>query len=155
MDTNYTARAAGAAGDNEAVARYALLEKARKDGMRAMAGQWAPPMVHPDRHSDPALMNAILDMVDRKTADIFAGQIKALLERPDGTPLLPQIQCPARVLVGRQDSWSGLSAHEKMAELMPSARLVVIENAGHMSTMERPAEVTAAMLEWLSAPTFC
>jgi pimeloyl-ACP methyl ester carboxylesterase len=148
MDTNYTARAAGAAGDSEAAARYALLDTARREGMRAMATQWAPPMVHPNRHADAPLMNAILDMVERKTADIFAAQIKALLDRPDGTSLLPQIQCPALVLVGRQDTWSALASHEKMRELIPNSRLAIIENAGHMSTMERPDEVTAAMMDW-------
>jgi pimeloyl-ACP methyl ester carboxylesterase len=50
--------------------------------------------------------------------------------------------------VGRQDTWSGLASHEKMGELIPNSRLVVIENAGHMSTMERPAEVSTAMVQW-------
>src|SRR4051812_27795192 len=75
MDTNYTPRPAGAAGEKEAAGRYALLDKARRDGMRAMAAQWAQPMVHPDRVADAALMNAILDMIERKSPDIFAAQI--------------------------------------------------------------------------------
>jgi pimeloyl-ACP methyl ester carboxylesterase len=150
MDSKYTPLAAGAAGDQEAAARHALVDKARKEGMRAMAVQWSRPMVHPDRLSDAPLMNAILDMVERKTPDIFAAQIKALLERPDAGPLLPQIQCPSLVLCGRQDSWSGLSDHETMAAMIPHTQIAWIEDCGHMSTMERPAEVTAAMREWLT-----
>src|SRR5262245_18534016 len=47
-------------------------------------------MVHPDRLSDIGLLNSILDMFSRKTPDVFAAQIKALLERPDATPLLAE-----------------------------------------------------------------
>jgi pimeloyl-ACP methyl ester carboxylesterase len=38
-----------------------------------------------------------------------------------------------------------------MAERILHARLVLIENCGHLSTLERPEEVTAAMREWLLA----
>jgi pimeloyl-ACP methyl ester carboxylesterase len=148
MDTNYTPRPAGAAGEKEAAGRYALLDKARRDGMRAMAAQWAQPMVHPDRVADAALMNAILAMIERKSPDIFAAQIKALLERPDAGPLLPTIHCPSLVLCGRQDSWSVLAVHEKMGQSIGGTRFVVIENCGHMSTMERPLEVLQAMSGW-------
>jgi pimeloyl-ACP methyl ester carboxylesterase len=44
-----------------------------------------------------------------------------------------------------------LEHHEKMASMIPGSRLVVIEHCGHMSTMERPAEVTAALREWLTS----
>jgi pimeloyl-ACP methyl ester carboxylesterase len=106
-------------------------------------------MVHPDRLSDAQLMNAILDMIARRTPEIFAAQIQALLERPDVTAVLPQIQCPALVLCGRQDGWSVMAHHEEMASMIPNSSLAVVENCGHMSTMERPAEVTAALHDWL------
>jgi pimeloyl-ACP methyl ester carboxylesterase len=55
------------------------------------------------------------------------------------------------VLCGRQDTWSTVEVHEQMAAMIPKSRLVVIEDCGHMSTMERPEEVTAAMKEWLTS----
>jgi pimeloyl-ACP methyl ester carboxylesterase len=149
LDTASTSRQAGIQGEQEALERYRLLEKARKDGMRAMGADWVQRMVHPDRLSDAQLMNSILDMVARKTPEMYAAQIKALLDRPDVKALLPQIQCPTLLLCGRQDSWSGLSHHEEMASMIPNSSLAVVENCGHMSTMERPAEVTAAMRNWL------
>jgi pimeloyl-ACP methyl ester carboxylesterase len=151
LDTAYAPRLAGGAGEQEAVQRYALLEQGRSEGLRAMGARWAQPMVHPERLSDEPLMNAILDMIARKTADIFAAQIKALLERPDAAPVLRAIRCPAVVLCGRQDSWSVLAQHHEMAAMNPHCRLVVIEECGHMSTMERPEAVTAAMREWLTS----
>ena len=116
-----------------------------------MGAEWVQRMVHPGRLSDTDLINAILEMIARKTPDIFAAQIKALLERPDATALLPQIQFPTLVLCGREDAWSALAGHEKMASLIPNGRLVVIEHCGHMSTMERPMEVSAAMRDWFTS----
>jgi pimeloyl-ACP methyl ester carboxylesterase len=151
LDTAYRPRPAGTKGDEEAAERHRLLEKARKEGMRAMGVEWVQPMVHPDRLSDTKLINAILDMIERKTPEIFAAQIKALLERPDATSLLRNLECPALVLCGRQDAWSVHGVHEEMASLIPHSHLKVIEDCGHMSTMERPAEVTAALRDWLTS----
>jgi pimeloyl-ACP methyl ester carboxylesterase len=151
LDTACVPRRAGEEGEEEAAQRYRLLEKARKEGMRAMGAEWVQRMVHPDRLSDSQLINAILEMIARKTPDIFAAQIKALLERPDATAVLPQIRCPTLVLCGREDSWSVLAGHEKMASLIPNSRLVIIEHCGHMSTMERPVEVSAAMRDWFTS----
>jgi pimeloyl-ACP methyl ester carboxylesterase len=143
--------AAGPRREDEEAGRYKLLEMARSQGMRAMGEMWVQQMVHPERLSDNALIDAILDMIERKTPDIFAAQIQALLTRPDATSVLPEIQCPALVLCGRQDTWSVLGEHEKMAAVIPHSRLVVIEDCGHMSPMERPSDVTAAMRDWLTS----
>jgi len=149
MDTAYGTLRSGADGTREREQRDALVAKAEAEGMRAMGMQWVQKMVHPNRLSDGPLMEAILDMIERKTPEIHSAQIKALLTRPDATPLLARIKCPTLVLCGRQDAWSGLEQHEFMARMIPDSRLVIIEDCGHMSTMERPAEVTAAMREWL------
>jgi pimeloyl-ACP methyl ester carboxylesterase len=149
MDTTYGPFPAGPVGEDERAQRYALLEKARKEGMRAMGTVWVQKMVHPDRLNDPPLIDAILAMIERKTPDIFAAQINALLERPDATPLLAEIRCPTLVLCGRQDAWSVLAHHEQMAAMIPGSHLRVIEDCGHMSAMEKPQEVTTAMVEWL------
>src|SRR5262245_316631 len=123
LDTSSTPLPAGIEGEREVRQRNWLLEKARKEGLRAMGSAWVEPMVHPDRRSDTQLVNKILDMIARKSSVTFAAQIKALIERPDVRTLLPQIQCPALVLCGRQDSWSVLSHHEEMAALIPNSRL--------------------------------
>ena len=150
LDTSYTPFIVGEAGEREAADRYALLEIARTQGVRAMAMKWIQQMVHPNRLSNKALIDQIVDMMARKTPGTFAAQTKALLERPDGTDVLPRIECPALVLCGREDSWSVLSRHEEMAALIPKSRLAVIETCGHMSTMERPEAVTTAMRDWLT-----
>lgn len=111
-------------------------------------------MVQMERIGDTALMDAILDMIERKCADTFSAQINALLNRPDATQLLAQINCPTLLLCGREDSWSPLARHQQMAALMPHATLEVIADCGHMSTIERPEAVAKAMRTWLEQPAW-
>ena len=150
MDTGFAARAPGDAGEMEKAGRLALVAKARTEGMRAMGAQWARPMVHPSR-LDPAdpLMDEILDMIGRKTPEVFAGQQQALIHRPDATGLLPGIACPTLVLCGVEDAWSPPAQHRALAAAIPDAVLVEIPDCGHMAPMERPQAVTAALRSWL------
>jgi pimeloyl-ACP methyl ester carboxylesterase len=152
FDTGFRERPGGAAGDDEKARRLALLALARVQGMRAMGREWVRPMVHPARLDDAPLIDAVLDMFERRTPNDFAGQIEALLARPDATAALRAIACPTLVLCGREDAWSPPPQHEEMAALIPGATLVVIESCGHMAPMERPREVARAMLAWLGAP---
>jgi pimeloyl-ACP methyl ester carboxylesterase len=150
LDTGFRPRAEGPAGEDERARRLALLVLARTRGMRAMAREWVRPMVHPDRLDDTPLIDSVLDMFERRTADEFAGQIEALLARPDATTLLRSIACPTLVLCGRDDGWSKLEQHEEMAALIPGATLIVIDRCGHMAPMEQPAEVGPALARWLA-----
>ncbi|MBZ5579251.1 MAG: alpha/beta hydrolase [Acidobacteriia bacterium] len=150
FNTGARARPAGPAGEEEERKRRALLALARSGGMRAMALEWIQGMIAPDRLSDGALVESIVTMFERKTPDLFEAQMNALLGRRDATGLLGQIRCPVLLLSGREDSWSGPPAHREMAAAMPNSRLVVVAECGHMSTMEQPAAVAAAMRTWLS-----
>lgn len=148
LDSGLDPLAAGAAGDRERDQRMALLRLARQEGMRTMAKQWARGMVHPARIDTP-VFEEILRMIERQTPETFEAQIHALLNRPDAREPLRHLQCPALFACGRQDTWSPLSRHEEMHALCPGSRLVVIENSGHMSTMEQPATVCDALQEWM------
>ena len=150
LDTGYEARPEGEGGEAEARKRYRLLDIASSQGMRAMGREWIQGMVHPERLQDVTLMDSILAMIERKTPGIFAAQIRALLSRPSAEAVLRSIDCPTLVLCGRQDSWSPLARHEQMARMIPGARLVAIEDSGHMVTLERPEAVTTALHGWLA-----
>jgi pimeloyl-ACP methyl ester carboxylesterase len=150
LDTGYLPKSSGLAGEEEVRKRFNLLQMAQEKGVRAMAREWVQGMVNPDRLTDQALIERILNMFERKNADIFAKQINALIHRPDGTDVLKSIQVPTLILCGRQDTWSPPSQHEAMQQLTPHATLAVVDAAGHMAPMERPREVADAMLLWLS-----
>jgi pimeloyl-ACP methyl ester carboxylesterase len=152
LNTGYAARATGADGEREVQERMALVRLAESDGMRAMGRSWVRAMVHPARLDDPPLIEGILAMVERATPHSFAAQIRALLERPDASDVLEQIRCPTLLVCGREDQWSPLARHEVMTRLIRNAELVVIERCGHMSPLERPAEVAAQLVRWLGGP---
>lgn len=135
----------------EAESRQVLVDLAARDGMTALAAKWLPPMVHPDRAADGAFMAGLRAMVERATPAIFAGQIRALLERPDAETGLAAIQCPVLIGVGRQDAWSPPAQHEAMARLIPHASYVVFEDSGHMAPLEAPEAVSLALRKWLLA----
>jgi pimeloyl-ACP methyl ester carboxylesterase len=148
MDTGHHPLALGAAGEREVAGRFALLETARRDGMRAMATEWVQGMVHPKRLTDRALVESILDMFEAKTPEIYAAQTRALIDRPDATPVMRTIRCPTLVLCGHEDSWSPVQRHLEMVAAIPGSTFVDIPECGHMCTMERPEAVSAAMRTW-------
>ena len=133
----------------EAEARQALVDLAWNEGMTALARRWLPPMLHPDRVGDAALMERLTAMVCRATPAVFEGQVRALLDRPDATMGLGAIRCPTLVLCGRQDGWSPPAQHEAMAAAIRGASLRIVEDCGHMATVERPEAVTDALRDWL------
>lgn len=133
-------------GANEETKRWELVELARSQGMEAMAARWLPPMLHPDH---AGLMAPLTEMVKRSTPETFANQQRALLDRPDALGVLRLIQCPTLVLCGKQDMWSPVAQHEEIAASIPGAKLVVVEDCGHMSPVEQPGAVTSALREWL------
>lgn len=151
LDTGHHARPEGAAGDTEAQGRHRLLAIAREQGVAAMARDWVQGMVHPRRLADTALIDAIVAMFASKSADIFAAQIRALLARPEAEGVLATYRGPTLLLAGREDGWSPPARHAEMAELVPGSRLTVIDDCGHMSTMEQPEAVNAALRTWLAA----
>jgi pimeloyl-ACP methyl ester carboxylesterase len=74
----------------------------------------------------------------------------ALMQRSDNRPLLPGIKCPTLVIVGREDALTPLALAEEIAAGIPGARLEIIPDCGHLSTLEQPDAVNRAMRAWLT-----
>lgn len=62
---------------------------------------------------------------------------------------LPQ-DVPCLVLVGADDVYTPVAEAEAMCALVPHARLVVIEEAGHLPGVEQPEAFNRALLEFLA-----
>ena len=129
--------------------RRSLMALAQSDSVRTVAERLLPLQVFAERQSDAKLKQAISDMAERVGEAAFLRQQRAIMGRPDSRPVLPHIACPALVLCGRDDALTPLELSVEMASLMPNARLCVVEECGHMSTMERPHAVTAMLRDWL------
>ena len=149
LDTGTHPLAPGEVGERERAGRMALLSQARRQGMRNMASLWARGMVHPD-HRSSLVFESVLDMLERSSPEQFEAQINALLTRPDAAPLLPTITCPTLILCGREDTWSPPEQHAAMHVALTAcaSELVIIEQCGHMCTLEQAPAVNAALARW-------
>jgi 3-oxoadipate enol-lactonase len=85
-----------------------------------------------------------------KTSPVgIAAGLSGMAARPDSTAILPLIDVPTLILVGEEDRITPVADSQKMAEAIPGAKLVIIPQAGHMSPMENPEAVNAAIREFL------
>ncbi|MFT4564350.1 MAG: pimeloyl-ACP methyl ester carboxylesterase [Gammaproteobacteria bacterium] len=130
----------------------------KRKGLLAMAdrGEFAqvpmaimPALVHRDRATDITLSTEICAMAAEVGVAAFRRQVAAIIGRPDARERLRGYACPTLVLCGREDAITTLEMHEEMANAIPNAKLAVIEQCGHVATMERPQAVTALLRQWL------
>lgn len=135
--------------DTEVESRGRLVALAREHGMAALAAEWLPPMMGASQARIDELMPRLTAMVERATPDSFAAQNAALLERPEAAAILASIDVPLLLVSGRFDKWSPLAQHEEMQRSSRGARLVTIDDAGHMAPIEQPGAVAAALHGWL------
>ena len=84
--------------------------------------------------------------------EVFAAQSRAMQRRPDQQKTLRRALLPALILAGTEDRMVPLRRQELTAGLMPFAKLVVIEGAGHMAPLEQPQAVTDALEAFLAGP---
>ena len=109
----------------------------------------APRFVHANRRNDEALMKTVRAMAADTGPDAFVLQQEAIMSRHDSRPLLSQIGCPTLVLVGDGDELTPPELAREIAGGIADSRLVVVPNCGHLSTIERPEPVNAALAQWL------
>lgn len=136
-------------GEGETPRRLAQVEAARAGGIAAIVDGWLAGMIASQTRDDADLMASMRDMVLRSSPDSFAGQIQALIDRPDATELLGRIQCPTLLTSGTEDRWSPLAQHHDMAARIVDSEVAAIEGASHMAPFEAPEACTRIILEWL------
>lgn len=98
-----------------------------------------------NRNNDE-ILQTVLDMALKLGPEVFERQSLAVMNRPDSVPGLADISCPSSVICGREDAICPVRFHELMASEIPDANLVVIDDCGHLSSMEAPAVVTEELL---------
>jgi pimeloyl-ACP methyl ester carboxylesterase len=129
--------------------RRGLISLAKTGKFKGVTPKLLPLLLHPDRLEDDALTSEVMQMSENVGRDAFFLQQTAIMNRPDGLADLAKIDCPTLILCGRQDALTGVELHEEMAAGIKGAKLVIVEDCGHLSTMEQPEAVTAVMRYWL------
>ncbi len=99
----------------------------------------------------PEVQRLVHQMAARLGAEVFVRQSRLMQRRPDQQRALSQLKVPVLVLGGAADTAYPVKRQAFLAELVASARVEVIEAAGHMAPLEAPDAVTGAMRAWLAA----
>jgi pimeloyl-ACP methyl ester carboxylesterase len=131
--------------------RRAQMELARDGGFEEVIAQYVSLMVNPEGPPTEPLRDAIRTMCRTVGPDAFIRQQTAIMNRVDGRGDVAKIDCPTLILCGRQDQPTPLEVHEEMASSIEGAVLVVVEDCGHLSPLEQPEAVSAAMGDWLQS----
>jgi pimeloyl-ACP methyl ester carboxylesterase len=130
--------------------RRGLIEQTKIGRFHGAQRALLPQLVYRGHLNDSAITQPILDMAQEIGAEGFVREQLAIIARIDSRPLLVDIDVPTVVIVGRHDQVTPLPRSQEMAADILTSRLEVLEECGHMSPLEKPAEVTAALRRWLT-----
>jgi pimeloyl-ACP methyl ester carboxylesterase len=129
--------------------RIADIAKVREGGIEALIPELPSRWLLPAHAHRPELVNLMAEMARSVGARGQCNQQTAMLARPDSHDDLARVNVPTLVMCGRQDPVTPLADHEAMAERVAGSRLRVIEDCGHLSTIEQPQAVNQMLAEWL------
>jgi pimeloyl-ACP methyl ester carboxylesterase len=130
--------------------RRTLMAMAREGRFGQAARLLFPSMVHPARTDDEELQALWLRMAEEVGPEGFVRQQAAIMNRPDSRPDLPRIACPTLVVVGEADQLTPEDRAREMADAITGAELAVIPASGHLSPIEAPEAVNAALEGWFA-----
>jgi len=130
--------------------RRALVANARTGDFLTLASDALNSIVHPSRKDDSNLREINVRMATEVGVEAFAQQTDAIITRIDSRPSLSAISVPTLILVGDSDPLTPPELSEEIAAAIPNARLTVVPQCGHASTLEQPDAVNSALIEWIS-----
>jgi pimeloyl-ACP methyl ester carboxylesterase len=110
-----------------------------------------PRYLNAKHQRDDRLTAIVRQMIAETGPEAFVRQQQAIMSRPDSRPLLAWIRCPTLVVVGDADVATPPELNKEIADGIPGAKIVTIQDSGHLTTIEQPDAVNAALTEWLSA----
>lgn len=131
--------------------RHTFIAMAEKGQIADIAEIQIPRFLHRDRLNDETLTGIVRAMAAETGPEAFVRQERAIMSRPDSRPMLGQIRCATLVLVGDGDQGTPPELAREIADGISGSRLVIVPDCGHLSTIERPEAVNAALADWLAA----
>jgi pimeloyl-ACP methyl ester carboxylesterase len=134
----------------QTAAREKLIALAKAGKLDDVVAALAPRFLNAEHQKDPRLLRIVKEMAKDTGPQAFVRQQRAVISRPDSRPMLAGIKCPTMVLVGADDVTTPPELAKEIAAGIPGARLVTVRNCGHLSTIEQPDAVNAALSEWLA-----
>ncbi len=144
LDTNPLAEAI-----DRQQAREPQMDKVKAGGLREVMRDELKPNYLVDGPLKPVVLDLCMEMAEELGVEVFINQSLALQQRPDQQDTLRSINIPTLVLCGAEDRLCPIERHQLMHDLIVGSELVIIDDAGHMPTLEQPEATTAALAKWL------
>ena len=95
------------------------------------------------------ILNICMEMALSLGPKVFINQSRALQTRADQQSNIQSINIPVLIMCGSEDKLCTVERHEMMHNMISNSELKIINNAGHMPTLEQPSETTEVLKEWL------
>ena len=96
-----------------------------------------------------SVLDVCMDMALSLGPDVFISQSRALQKRADQLNTIQSMNIPVLIMCGSEDKLCTVERHEMMHNMISDSDLKIINNAGHMPTLEQPRETTEVLNEWL------
>lgn len=130
--------------------RFTMADCLEREGMQKYANEELTKMITPANAGQlPKVAAHVMEMMTTTSPRGAAAALRGRAQRIDYTPLLRDIRVPTLVVVGREDSYTPVATAEKLRDGIRGAKLVVIEEAGHMPNLERPGAFNEALISWM------
>jgi pimeloyl-ACP methyl ester carboxylesterase len=130
--------------------RRRLLGVVRDKGPAAVADEMLPKLLgDTTRRENPSLVETVRSLILCSSSAAIAGAITALMTRPDSTPQLQSIHCPALIVVGEEDTLTPPAMSRDLQRGIAGSELAVIRKAGHLASLEQPAAFNAELARFL------
>jgi pimeloyl-ACP methyl ester carboxylesterase len=130
--------------------RFQQAEQIRAEGIGAISQGFLDKLFSSESiQLRPELVSRIREMILSTSPEGAAAALMGMAARMDHSYLLPQVLCPALIVVGTEDKIVSISDAELMHREIRGSHLTVIEDAGHVSNLESPEEFNTALLEFL------
>lgn len=130
--------------------RRGLTELAQKQRFHKIPDLFFPGFVHEKNENSAHLRSVVHEMAAETGAEAFIRQQKANAARIDSRPSLAQINCPTLVLSGDGDRLIAPDLSVEIHQHVAGSELVILEECGHLSTLEQPEEVTGNLRAFLA-----
>ena len=142
---------AGAETEQSLLKRAEQIETVQKRGTRALAEDMIPVLLGATtRERHPETIARVRSMISRASVQGVVDAVNAMMDRPDSVPMLATINVPTLIVCGTEDTVTPPEDSRLMHDRISGSALEMIEGAGHLSSLERPAAVNHVMREFLA-----
>ena len=141
---------AGADSEEGQANRDKAVAAVRAEGVTAVIESMLPKLFSPQTSEhQPELVAALKELMVMTSEDGMIGALEAMKTRVDSTALLAEIDVPTLVIHGSDDQIVPPPEAKAMADAIPEAELLLVEDAGHLPNIEQPDIVNEALFDFI------